>query len=67
MAKGDAALEGAGGTYVFFDFTKAALKRLFKGKAVKATLEAARARRRGQRDVGDQDGAASEVAGSSAP
>jgi hypothetical protein len=38
VAKGDAALEGAGGTYVFFDFTRAARKRLFKGSAVKATL-----------------------------
>ena len=39
VANGDAALEAAGGTYLFFDFTKAALKRLFKGKAIKATLK----------------------------
>jgi len=38
VAKGDAALAGAGATYVFFDFTKAALGRLFRGSAVKATL-----------------------------
>jgi hypothetical protein len=38
VARGDAALESAGGTYVFFDFTKSALKRLFGAKAVKATL-----------------------------
>ena len=31
IAKGEAALEGAGGTYVFFDFTRTALKRLFRG------------------------------------
>ena len=38
IAKGEAALEGAGGTYVFLDFTRAALKRLFRSAAVRATL-----------------------------
>ena len=38
IAKGEAALDGAGGTYVFFDFTRTALKRLFRGSAVRATL-----------------------------
>ncbi len=38
IAKGDAALEGAGGTYVFFDFTRTALQRLFRASAVRATL-----------------------------
>ena len=39
MAEGEAALEDAGGTYVFLDFTRAAMKRLFRGRAVKATLK----------------------------
>jgi hypothetical protein len=38
IAKGEAALDAAGGTYVFFDFTRRALKRLFRGPTVRATL-----------------------------
>ena len=38
MAKGDAALDGAGGTYVFFDFTRRRSSGCSSGAAVKATL-----------------------------
>lgn len=38
VATGEAALEGAGTTYVFLDFTKPALKKLFRAKRVSATL-----------------------------
>ena len=37
VATGEAALDGAGTTYVFLDFTKPALKKLFRAK-VSATL-----------------------------
>jgi hypothetical protein len=38
VATGEAALDGAGNTYVFLDFKRSTLKRVFRGKAVKATL-----------------------------
>jgi hypothetical protein len=38
VATGEAALDDAGTTYVFLDFTRSTLKRLFRSRAVKATL-----------------------------
>jgi hypothetical protein len=38
VARGEAALDGPGTTYLFLDFTRKAMKRLFRGPAVKATL-----------------------------
>jgi hypothetical protein len=38
LAKGEAALDGAGSTYVFLAVKRSAIKRLFRGRGVKATL-----------------------------
>ena len=39
VAAGDAAVDDAGSTYVFFDLTKTAARKLFKKGTVRATLE----------------------------
>jgi hypothetical protein len=39
VASGDAALDAAGTTYVFFDMTRAARRRVFTSKTVAAHLE----------------------------
>ena len=38
VASGEAAVDAAGSTYVFFDVVRAAARRLFGSKSVKATL-----------------------------